>query len=471
MKKNFFRSLVLIVLVLPSFLTFFAQQNKIQSAPVTNIKDQLSTAQLSYFGRLVSASGSIIKVALTGNPSNTTANLSAGDTLAIASGATSTTYIVNNIGDTASIELASAIGTTTTSSYVVATRSATHTVTFTPQSSTAGEKWQFLIKATNRVGENPSDGMPDQTGFDLGGLIASDITCPLSGTASVGTTINITSGVSVGSTGIYHVVTCTSGATSVVGTPITMIVGGTHKLINPAPGINHTEGQADSTADTYTFAIRQLDSANNIIDTTFGKIAATENVRVTAIVDPTITFTIGTSNTSVIGTVRCGSAVGNGASNSTPTSVSFGPLVLGTFNNLAQSLHITTNSTNGYIIQAFENRPMTMLGGSTTIPDTVCETQNCTTTSSKTWTAYTNSGFGYALEVGSTSTGAILGITTASQYKPFGIGSAAAQTILSRTNTPSGTDSVYVCYRVTASTIQPAGTYENSVSYIATATF
>ena len=472
MKKNFFRSLVLIVLVLPSFLTFFAHQNKIQSAPVTSVKDQLSSAQLSYFGRLTSASGSIIKVALSGNPSDTTANLSAGDTLAIANAAaTSATYIVNNIGDTGSIELSTTIGTTIANSYVVATRSATHTITFTPQSSTAGEKWQFLIKATGRVGENPSDGMPDQTGFDLGGLVAGDVTCPLTGVASVGTTINITSGVSIGSTGIYHVITCTGGTTSIVGTPITMTVGGAHKLINPAPGINHTEGQADSTADTYTFAIRQLDITDNIIDTTFGKIAATESVRVTAIVDPTITFTIGTSNSTVVGTSHCGSTIGNGALDTTPTSVSFGPLVLGTFNNLSQSLQITTNSTNGYIIQAFENRPMTTLNGGVTIPDTVCEAQACTTTVSKAWTAYTKSGFGYSLEVGSTSAGAVLGITTASQYKAFGVGSAAAQTILSRTNTPSGTDSVYVCYRATASTTQQAGTYENSVSYIATATF
>jgi len=112
-----------------------------------------------------------------------------------------------------------------------------------------------------------------------------------------------------------------------------------------------------------------------------------------------------------------------------------------------------------------------MLGNTTTLPDTNCEGTGCTTTTAKAWTAYTYSGFGYALEAGTTSTGAVLGITTAGQYKPFGVGNGNAQTLLSRTNVPASTDSIYICYRAVASTTQQAGTYENSISFIATATF
>ena len=489
MKKIFFRSLVLIVLVLPSFLTFLAHQNQIQSVPVKNLKDQLSSAQLSFFGRLSSYTGSLIRIDVgTSLPSEVTANLAAGDTLAVAnSTGFPSIYTVKDVGDTATIEINPSVGTTTPNAYVVATRSAIHTVTFTPQSAISGEIWQFLVKASNRAGETPSDGMPDQGGFDLGGdqgavttglgtkLKAADVTCPNGGVASVGTTVNITSGIDVGYTGSYHVVQCaTAVGTSNSGTAISMVIGRVltagSQLINPSPSFYHVLGQASGSADTYVYAIRQLDKDSNLIDTTFGKIAVTESVRVTAIVDPTITLTIGTSNSTVVGTNRCGSPLGNGAPLSTPTAVSFGPLVLGTYNNLAQSLHCITNSQNGYVIQAFENRPMTMLGSTTTIPDTKCDGA-CSAVAATAWTTYSSSGFGYSLEVGTTSAGATLGITTTGQYKSFGVGNGNAQTIMSRTNNPSATDSVYICYRATASTFQPAGTYENSISFIATATF
>lgn len=461
MKKIVFRILTLVIIVLPIYLTFFANKNQIRSAPVTNLRDQMSSAQLSYFARLLGGNGSIINVASSGNPSNSTANLATGDTLAIAnSSTTSLIYTVKDIANGNSIEINTNIGATIANSYIIATRSAIHRVTFTPQSSTGGEKWQFLLKATSRSGENPSDGIPDQTGFDLGTLTAGAVTCPLSHTPSVGATTVITSGVGVGYTGTYHIIECAGGNISTVGTSIAMIVGnGTSQMINPSPYTSHTIGQAD----TYTYAIRQMVGAS-IVDTTFGKLATVESVRVTAVVEPTLTFTISNVGTTNIGVVRCGTALGNGAPDTTATAVSFGPLVLNSANNLAQQLSCITNSQNGYVIQAFENKPMTMLGTATTIPN------NGSTTVAAAWTTFTTSGFGYALETIS-APGATLGITTVGHYKAFGIGYANAQPILSRTTTPSATDSIYVCYRATASTTQQAGTYENSVSYIATATF
>lgn len=496
MKKSLFRIVILLILILPAYLSFFANKNQIKSTPVSNLKDQLSSAQLSFFGRVASYTGSTFKIALTGNPSLTTANLSTGDSVAIANVGvtTSTLYAVRDIGDTATVELVSGIGTTAggaLASYVIATRSAIHTVSFTPQAAVLGEKWQFLIKATSRPGESLNDGIPDQAGFDLGATVpsgsatglgtrlqAADITCPMGGTASVGTTVNITSGVNVGYTGIYHVIQCDIGASMNSGSNISMVIGRAlasgSQLINPAPGVNHTAGQADNTADAYTYAIRQLDSSNNILDTTFGKLAVTESVRVTAIVDPTITFTIGTSNSTTVGTTRCGTPISNGASSTTASTVSFGPLVLATYNNLSQSLHCTTNSLNGYVIQAYESDQMKMLGAATTIPDTNCDGNGCTTALQRAWTTFTNSGFGYSIEIGSTTGVAAnvsVGITSVGHYKAFGEGTANAQTILSRSDTPAATDSVYVCYRAVAGTTQQAGTYENYISYIATATF
>lgn len=468
MKRSHYSSSCFFLFLMLSFIT-----NSNQILAVSNLKNQMTNAQLSFFGRLTSSNGSIINLSTSGNPSISTANLASGDTIAIASGATtSSLYTIRDIMDVDSIEIATAIGTTTTSSYVIATRSAIHTVTFTPTSSTTGEKWEFLIKTTNRSGELYNDGMPDQTGFDLGGLTAADVTCPLGGTATIGTTTIPVSMINVGSTGSYISVLCSGGTASTIGVPISIVVGKTpgNKLINPSPGLGHIPGQASGSSDTYNYAIRQLDSTNAIIDTSFAKLAATESVRVTAIVDPTITFSIGTSNSTTAGVNRCGSPLSISAPNTTPTAVSFGPLVLGAPNDLAQSLHCTTNSVSGYVVQVFENHPLTMIGSSITLPDTTCNGAGCTTTLGKGWSAFTNSGFGYALEVGSTSAGATLAIGT-TQYRPFGVGEAGAKTILSRTNTPADTDFIYICYRATASTVQQAGTYENSISFIATATF
>jgi hypothetical protein len=493
MKKSFFRILIFLVLILPVYLTLFANKNQIKSVPVTNLKDQLSNAQLSFFARLASFSGSIITIDTTDNPSQTTANLFTGDTLAIANAGvtTVTVYTVSDIGNTADIELASSLGTTTPDAYIIATRSAIHTITFTPQAAVSGEKWQFLIKASNRSGEVSNDGIPDQYGFDLGSDVGSttigsgtalkvaDISCPFSGTASVGTTVMLTSGIHIGSTGAYHIIECALAVgTSNTGIATSIVVGRSlstgSQLINPAPGVNHTAGQADSTADTYAYGIRQLDSADSILDTTFGKLAVTESVRVTAIVDPTITFTISNTNSTSVGTSRCELPIGGGAPNTTATAISFGPLVLGTYNNLSQSLSCTTNSQNGYVIQAYENDQLKILGTTTTIPDTICEGGSCSSSSQGIWTDFDDSAFGYSLEVGTTTgtaSNVSIGITTDGHYKAFGEGTDNAESILSRTDTPGGTDSIYICYRAVAGTTQEAGTYENFISFIATATF
>ena len=84
------------------------------------------------------------------------------------------------------------------------------------------------------------------------------------------------------------------------------------------------------------------------------------------------------------------------------------------------SVFCVTNGQNGYVIQAFENKPMTMLGAATTIPNTTCN-GSCSATTATAWTTFSNSGFGYALETIS-APGATLGITTVGHYKAFGVG-------------------------------------------------
>lgn len=471
----------------------------IESAPPTSVKDVLSSSQLSYFSRIGIAptlGDSVIRIGNTNLPSKTTNNLFVGDTIAIgttgAGAGTSgplTLYTVADIGNTGTIQLGSGIGQSNAfiNAAIIATRSAIHTISFTPQSNAAGGYWQFLIKATSRTGEIANDGIPDQQGFDLGAttptstanglgtrLKVSDVTCPNWGVGqttafSVGTTTVINSN-------SYHVVTCYLGVggTNQVGVGYSMAIGKDlatgSQLINPSPSTGHTEGQADSTGpDVYTFYIRHLDSTQTLIDadTAQGKIAVIEAVRVTATVDPTITFYIDSTNVGTGGT-PCGLTLGANAANVTATQVPFGSLVLSSANDLAQRLRCVTNATGGYVVTAYENAVMKNFTTGTTIPDTTCPSNSCTTTSQAIWNTYSASGFGYTIHnvnVGSS----LFHYTTG--YKPFGIGYANAQQIMKNTATPPSEETAYVCYRVTASTTQEAGNYETRVIYTATATF
>jgi hypothetical protein len=472
-RRSVLKSVLCFVFFLPLFF-YLANPKDSQSSPSTELKNQLSSAQLSYFARLGTgntAGDSVIYVTSTGTTlSINNYNLDIGDTLFIQNSVSGTnTYIVKGLIDGNGIALNTAIGSSNIAAglSVIVPRYAIHTVSFKPQSSITAGKWQVLIKANGTL---QSDNSPDTAGFDQGTLLNTAVTCPWSATAGdVGTTA-IVSGNS------YHIVTCTLpvGGTNPIGVTGSIVIGNaSNMLLNPAPATNHVVGQANASADTYTFILRHLDSAGTVIDedTTSGKIAVTESVRVTATVDPTITFSVGNSGVTTPSTVLCGTAIGNGAADTTATSVNFGSLNLSAFNNLAQFLQCTTNATNGYIIQTFESAPLTMIGTTTTIPNTNCQGGTCTYSTAGSWTGNTNSGFGYALQVGTTSAGATLGITTAGQYKSFGVGYAQAQPILSRTNTPTGTDSAYICYRITVSNTQPAGTYQNEVNFIATATF
>jgi len=119
--------------------------------------------------------------------------------------------------------------------------------------------------------------------------------------------------------------------------------------------------------------------------------------------------------------------------------------------------------------------PLTMIGGSTTIPNTTCNS-GCTSGpgGQASWNSYAGSisKFGYSLNPPVTEA-ATTAFTTGASFnaKPFGIGSANAATIFSKASTPTGNERTYICYRTTITNTQPAGNYENKLIYTATATF
>ncbi len=472
MKKIAIFSLALLVLFVS--LAVFRFSSVVRSVPPSNVSDTLSSSQYSYFAYLAvgnTAGDNLVKIDTSAGPSKTSNNLFIGDTVLIGTGGTMNIYTIKDIGLTNAFYVNPGVSAVDlgNSAVAIATRSAQHTVSFQPQVNATGGHWQFLLKATNTSGEKWNDKIPDQNGFDAGLLVAGNVTCPYGATASVGTTTAIAVGSTSATPTTFSVVDCALGAgitTPVGGGATGTIVIGTQVsgFINPTP--SHA-ASAEGNADVFTYVLRELDASSNLVDQTVGRLAVVESVRISATVDPTITFYVDNVGVTNSGSAVCGTNASNGAANTTGDSVTYGSLALNAFNQLAQRLSCVTNSANGYTVTAYESQPMHNVNGDgTTIADTNCDGA-CTMTTQNTWTTDTShSEFGYSLENVTNSQAAF---TTG--YKPFGIGATSAQTIMSRSSTPPSTDQIRVCYRVTASTTQEAGDYEAKVVYTATATF
>jgi hypothetical protein len=516
MKLKF--SLALLVLLVITGITFFYRTPQLLSIAPTAVKDTLSSSQLSYFGRIGSGAlglgattisgDNLIKVLLTTGtaPSNDTNNLFVGDTIGIGTTGTSvgtsgplTIYTVKDIANTGAFEINTGIGQSNAfvGAAIIATRSAIHTISFTPKSTAAGGAWQFLINASGRAGETNNDGIPDQYGFDLGQDVGgtttgpgtrvktADYTCPFGTPQAIGTT-TIMTGVDVGSTGPYFVFTCQLGAgvTNPQDVGVTVTIGRAltvgSQLVNPAPGVNNTEGRADSTANLYMFLIRHLDGSGALIDsdTAKGKVAVVESVRVTASVDPTLTFYIDAVGVTAVGSTACGVTMKNDATATTADAVSFGTLTLGAFNTLAQRLSAVTNMPGGYVITVYQSTTMVSIGTTGySIPNTTCDGagQTCGVGSTAAWINNTSaSQWGYSMQnisANFTIANSTNGVGSTFWGSAFGVGPAAATTIMSRASTPVATEQAYVCYRLTASSTQAAGVYEDHLVYTATTTF
>jgi len=449
----------------------------VQALAPTNVKDVLSNSQFSYFAEVgVGNSANSTVISIDPNsffPSKTTNNLFIGDTVSIGVGGSQNIYTIRGIGNTASLVINSGIAgiSAVAGGSIIATRSAVHTITFMPQSNSTGGYWQFLIKTTSTSGEKSSDGIPDQKGFDLGTLNASAVTCPWGATASVGNTMAVSLG-SPAVTSYYHVIQCAlgSGITNPVGTGETgtIIIGNSSNfLINPT---SSNEAYEEGGANIFNYILQHLDSSGQLVEQVPGKIALVEAVRVTATIDPSITFTIdstGSTNTSS-GACGVGTTLSPGAIYTTGDQVIFGSLSLGSFNQLGQRLTCVTNASGGYVVTAYEAGVMKNINTATTIPDTLCGGASCSPSNATPWSIVDNSRseFGYTMTNVSSNIPFIEGY-----FKPFGIGSDNAQKIMERTTLPSGNESAYICYRLSVTTSQEAGDYEGKIVYTATATF
>lgn len=447
---------------------------KLDSANLTNTKDTLQSSRLSYNGRVKSptAAGSshvwIYTSAAAPAYSITTNPLTAGDSLTIGTGAYTVVDVIDSDEFTVSPVLAAGDADDTDPIYLKAKPQ--HVVTFNTVAAIANGYFRVLLPADATT---PNDGNPDDQGFDFGG---GSITLTPTDTTGYTFASTVNAATASGGTGCtspanYHCFEFHYSGAGGVGTAITLTIGntnGTNTPIAPNTGTSHSEG----TADTYTFQVRHYDSSNLLIDQTNGKTALIESVKVTATVDPTITFSIAgrasaTTNCNVTADIT-----------TTALSVPFGTMSLNTFVNGAHDLNVSTNADYGYAVTASEDDQLGKDGGTTPfIADTTCDGGTCTQSTAANWATATNNGFGYAIENvdAATISGTYNGYNefartfSAKQFADIA-GSETPQTIMSSTTTANSED-VYVCYRLSVGATQEAGDYENQVIYTATATF
>ncbi len=475
------------IVFLAAILVKTIRPEKLSSTELTGVKNTLSSSRISFVGTVGSgntAGSSVVNIKISDLPawasSINNKNLFTGDTLMIGD---NTNYTFLDVGSTDNeLVIYHASGGLQSTDIddgdpVVATRSAQHTVTFTPVSQINDGYYRIRIKATGVGATQSHDGIPDLDGFDFrSSFQTSWIGCPDTGTPTIEY-----SGDAHCSSGYTCILCNYSGLNSLAQKTLTIgTTAAAQQPINPAAS---STSKTQGVADTYAFYVDHLDSSYNSVDSTQGRIAVVESVRVTATVDPRIELTIaGMTATGASAAGACGVALATTV-NTTATTVPFGSISITNFTDAVQQLTVSTNADDGYGVTAIESDQLSLIGATglttgTYIADTSCDASNtCSETEDGLWEDASNTkGFGYSLHDPDDDVPSLLfeydSVTpdyNARRFPATTDGEAAAQ-IFSSTTVADSQDA-YVCYRIVVSGTQEAGTYTNAITYVATATF
>ena len=456
--------------------------------PFTQTYTTMSNSRFSYKARVGSSSvpqnTSLVNIVTSAQADNDTNNLFIGDQICFNNPDTGTadgcqgqtppsTYTVNSVPSTSqfsinhNVSAAMTIGTG-----IVATQSGRLTITFKP--TTLIPSGGYLRITLPAATTNYNDGIPDSGGFDSAKLPANLIGGGSSAQTggSCGTNVCVTptgftvSTATLTSASTTHTVLIGVGTTLAPGVQYSVALGhatdATLRFLNPAPsGTSHTRGVSDS----LSVILQSEDSSNNALDRTTMKVNPIDGVFVSANVELTLSYTIsGRTGGSAVG---CGKTA---VQTSTATAVPFGSISsFASFYDMSQIHTLTTNAFGGYILQAYENGPLTDSDNST-IPDTGCD-GSCTTSSSTEWNTTSNYGFGYSLQnvTGGTTPFNWNDSSRVFNARPFPNASAPV-TIFSNT-APANGHILYTCYRLDTANTFSAGNYYNNLTYIATPIF
>jgi hypothetical protein len=474
------------IIVLSTFLVAVAiagrwAQNS-ESASLTSVSVTVSNPRPSFRGKLAAGNTvgtSQVIITTSGSPSTTTSQLQTDDVLRIGTAGTMDAYTITNVVSNTMVNITPVLGAgdADAGDDVISTQSAIHTVRFTTANAIANGGFRILVPAHTSAA-NANDGLPDQGFFDFG-TSAPVVTCPtditgydfVAGTATA-------SAVTLSGTN-YHAYECRYSGNGAIGTAFNGTTNGAitiNGIINPAPAVGHTTG----TADSYRIVVQHLNNTYSAVDSTTVAIGVIEAVRVTASVAPQITFSIaGVSS----GVSACGVTTDV---TTTAAAVPLGELSIASFTDAAQTLTVSTNATNGYAVTAIASDQLgldgvTCTGDSTAancIRDSIGDAGTMSHTLTNEWNTTTVKGFGYSLDNDDAGTiafehstvgGACTGTYCAKQFADAE-NAQVPQQIFGNT-TVADSQNINVCYRAIISNVQAAGSYENYVTYTATATF
>ena len=150
-------------------------------------------------------------------------------------------------------------------------------------------------------------------------------------------------------------------------------------------------------------------------------------------------------------------------------SVDFGTLTPGTPSTQSGILTVSVGGAGGYVVKVSENNPLKSTAGAT-IPDTICDggANTCTETTAKPWTSNSAYGFGFNMS----GTDIPSDFVDSTYFRQFADRSSneQPQTIMSGTNVGRNKQAT-VTYKVNISSLQPAGRYENILSFLAIPTY
>jgi len=150
-------------------------------------------------------------------------------------------------------------------------------------------------------------------------------------------------------------------------------------------------------------------------------------------------------------------------------SIDFGSLTPGVPVTQTNTLTVSVGGAGGYVVKVSENNPLKSTAGAT-IPDTICDggANTCTETTAKPWTSNSAYGFGFNMS----GTDIPSDFVDSTYFRQFADRNSdeQPQTIMNGTNVGRNKQAT-VTYKVNISSLQPAGRYENILSFIAIPTY
>lgn len=141
----------------------------------------------------------------------------------------------------------------------------------------------------------------------------------------------------------------------------------------------------------------------------------------------------------------------------------FGILTPETPSTTTSTLTVSAGGAGGYSVKASENNPLQTVGGLETIIDTLCDT-TCSETTAGSWTSATKYGFGFNMNGDDVPTD----FTNTNYFRQFADRSSAESPATIMTSNNVGRErTAVITYKINVSDVQPAGTYQNIITFTA----